>query len=180
MLKLAIDAGAFAQPRAVHGFGRALELIHRFGRDPMAFLFDNVFVGGDEAFKRLAVECPLARRAFGCDQIVQPIRERGRFDAEHHAAVAFEKATLAVAGEARVAEAANEPACRFGRAADIQHGVQHSRHRARGAGAHRDKERTAAIAEAPAGDAFQEGDAFFQAVGDAIRDLGIAARRGGA
>ena len=60
---------------------------------------------------------------------------------------------------------ADKAAHRGGRAADIEHGVEHPGHRAGGAGAHRDQQRPAPVAEALAGGAFEIVDSFGEPVG---------------
>ena len=100
---------------------------------------------------RIAVERGFAADMLGGDELVALLGEFGAVDAEHHRAVAFEKAAPAIIGKARMAGHADETVNSRQRTADIEHRVEHSRHRACRAGAHRHQKRPPPVAEALAG-----------------------------
>ena len=100
------------------------------------FILDDLLVERCEALESFAVERAFAAYAFGSDELVALRGKGGWVDAEDDAAIAFEKAAPAIAGEARMTGHAHKAANGGGRAADVKHRVQHSGHRTRRTGTH--------------------------------------------
>ena len=139
---------------------RRFQLFHRIIAQDVIFVLDDLLVRRGKTFERFAIEQAFAANAFGGDELVALAGKVGRIDAKHHGPVAFEKAPAAVVGEARMAGHAHQAANRGRRAADIEHRIQHSRHRSRGAGTHRYQKRMAAVAEPLAGGRLKKLDPF--------------------
>ena len=129
-----------------------------------------------EALESFAIERIFAANMFAGDQLAALADKGGGIDAKHHVPVAFEQAASAVAGEARPAAHAHEAADRGHGAADIEHCVQHSRHRLRGAGAHRDEKRSASVGKALAGRLLKKRKPFGEPIRQILRCAIIAAQ----
>ena len=93
-------------------------------------------------------------------------------DAEHHVAVHFDEAPVAVVSEALVARAAREAFDRDVVEAEVEDRVHHAGHGDGGARAHREQQRVRGIAEGGAGRAARGGDGFanvgFEALGQSF------------
>ncbi len=173
MLDLTINARSLAGPGAVDGLRRGLKLLHRVFGHRGVVVIDHLLIAIREPLDGLAVECLLGLDALGFDEVGAPPGKRRRIDAEDDSRIAFEKAPPAIPGKAGMAGLANEAVDRGSRATDVEHGIQHSRHRARGAGPHRYQQGIAPVAEAFAGGVFKKGNSLDKTAGELLAGVGF-------
>jgi hypothetical protein len=111
------------------------------------------FVAGDELFQILGVKIGVERVAVAILVVVENFLEVVVRDAEHHVGIHGDEAPVAILGKTPVAGFLRK---RFDRRVvkpEIEHRIQHARHRPARAGAHRDQQRIFAVAEFFPGDA---------------------------
>ena len=153
---------ALVHPRAEHGADGAPQLRVRILRKRLTLLLlDALLVADDKLLPVGGLEVGVERVAVAVLVLVEDFLEVMVRDAEHHVRVHGDKAPVAVIGEPPVAGLFRERRDGHVVEAEIEHRVQHARHRSARAGAHRDEQRIFAIAEFFPGDAADVGERSF-------------------
>ena len=163
-LQTPIGLRPLAHPGAIDRPCGGFELRRRILQPAVVAILDQRLLVGGEAFQRFAVELAVAQDVFACRQLGQARGEGCRVEPEHGLRVTFQEAPAAIPGEPWPAGQPDQALRGERCAADIEHGIQHARHRSRSPRADRYQQRLPVIAEAFSGDAFQEFDALFQPV----------------
>ena len=165
---------------SIDGARRRDELLHRIVSDLLIGGCDQHIVGERQPLERLAVEVTLGLGALLRDQRVTLGGKGGWIEPKDGLGPAFEEPPPAVPGKARIARHPDQPPRRFAGAADIEQAVEHAWHRPRRSRAHRDEQRIATIAEAPAGRLFKKRHPLLQAVLERVLGATVALRDCGA
>src|SRR3974390_2769347 len=160
MLQLTISAGTWAHQETINGRRCCFELIDRLVRYRAILVLDDLLIAGSKPFQGIAVECVLINRALVGNQRREPLGEPRAIKSAHHNGVAFQKSTPAIPCKTWMAALAHETVHCLDRTADIEHGVEHARHRTRGARPHGYQQRISTVAKLSTGGALEEGDAF--------------------
>ena len=174
-LETAVGLRPLAHPRTIDRPCRAFELRRRILKPAVIAILDQRLLVRGETFKRLAVQLAVIGDAFAGGQLRKARRERSGVEAQHGLGVTLEKASPAIPRQPRPAGGSDETLHGGRCATDVEHRVQHARHRPRRARPHRYQERLPAVAEALSGRALQELDAFFQSVAQVAFGMRILA-----
>ncbi len=135
-------------PGVEDGVDRLFELAARIGRELLTGLLgEDPLEGCGQIAQVLSVEAGVLVGPFSLPRLPQlRLKARAR-DPPHNVAEHLHESAPRVGGEPLVARPGGQPRSRALVEAEVQHGVEHPRHRDPGAGADRDQQRVLGVAE---------------------------------
>src|SRR6185437_6954630 len=178
-LQTSIGQSAVSVPGSINRAGRLDQLLHGIVFDLVGFGHDERFIDESEALQRFAVELKIVGGALFGGQLI-PLRLEGRLvEAENRLGIALEEAAAAIPGETRIARHADQASRGLAVATNVEHAVEHARHRARGARANRYQQGLAAMAKAQPRGVFEKRNTLFETGDEGPLGVLVARTHGG-